>query len=363
MVHEQPTATWHRVATAGTGPGARSSHGLSVVGEKLWLIGGEKRAREPAGMTAFSLDLGGWEAAGGQPLEWTARLPDEGRAPVSRVAHAQAALGPHIYVFAGRQGVDEEVALGDFWRFDTATGAWEEVAGSGDVPEARSYHAACAAGGKLYVFGGCGAGGRLADLHEFDPATGAWTRLPDPPGLAGRGGPTLEAVDGGAALLLFSGFPGKESKDCLLYRIADRAWEVLYDPAEGAAPKAGAPPGSAAAWGALEPRSVCASFAVGGGHGVVVVGGEVAPSSLGHAGAGGFTDEVLLLDSAGDLRHVEVAGADGLPAPRGWGAACAISGAAGLVFGGLTGTDEDPTRLGDCWVLQLEGAGAGPARG
>ncbi len=47
-------------------------------------------------------------------------------------------------------------------------------------PPRRSYAAAASAGGKLYIFGGCGEGctGRLNDLWEFDPAANRWRQLP-----------------------------------------------------------------------------------------------------------------------------------------------------------------------------------------
>ena len=46
------------------------------------------------------------------------------------------------------------------------------------MPQPRSYHAAAVASGRLYVFGGCGADGRLNELHAYDPATNEWQQLP-----------------------------------------------------------------------------------------------------------------------------------------------------------------------------------------
>jgi hypothetical protein len=67
------------------------------------------------------------------------------------------------------------------------------------APPARSYHAMAAAGGKVYVFGGCGAAGRLADLWRYDPAAAAWEALPAPPaGVLPRGGAALVATSEGA---------------------------------------------------------------------------------------------------------------------------------------------------------------------
>lgn len=59
-----------------------------------------------------------------------------------------------------------------------SAGTWMKLDSMGDVPQARSFHVATAAGGKLYVFGGCGAGGRLNELHSYDPESNAWQQLP-----------------------------------------------------------------------------------------------------------------------------------------------------------------------------------------
>lgn len=203
----------------------------------------------------------------------------------------------------------------------------------GELPECRSYHSACSCGGKLYVFGGCGVEGRLKDLWVFTPETKAWKRLPDPPGIAGRGGPTLERIEETQTLILFAGFVGEETKDFLTYDIGSEEWTVHQPPA------------------AIEPRSVCQSFTLGSV--TVCYGGEIAPSERGHEGAGGFSSEILAISSE-EIKQIGAVGGSQQPPPRGWGAACTLSSKSGVIFGGLTGTDENPTRLDDVWVLTLE---------
>ena len=53
-----------------------------------------------------------------------------------------------------------------------------------------------AVGNELFVFGGCGAGGRLSDLYSYDTAEAKWTKLPPPSyaeeaAIEGRGGAFL----------------------------------------------------------------------------------------------------------------------------------------------------------------------------
>ena len=92
---------------------------------------------------------------------------------------------------ARRQGVSMgDHALGDLWCFNTETRVWTELK-CPDAPEKRSYHQMISVGDELFVFGGCGVGGRLSDLHSFNVTTKKWSRMPDPqyPGhIVGRGG-------------------------------------------------------------------------------------------------------------------------------------------------------------------------------
>ena len=168
-------------------------------------------------------------------------------------------------------------------------------------------------------------------------------------------------------LVLFSGFEGKESKDFLSYSVDSDKWMVHSKP-QG-----------------LEPRSVCSSFTISSsalgensnanvGEGeekqelVVVFGGEVAPSERGHEGAGSFSDEVFVLNSSGEVQTVDVAIAETKerinnndeaaksrekPEPRGWAYGASLTPNSGIFYGGLTGDDKNPTRLGDTWILTL----------
>ena len=68
-------ARWFKVeglsSTSESGPGVRSSHGMSAVEGKgegnhneVWVVGGEAKAREPAGMDVFCLKVGEGEGEG-----------------------------------------------------------------------------------------------------------------------------------------------------------------------------------------------------------------------------------------------------------------------------------------------------------
>lgn len=186
---KQIKATWTQVETTNN-PVSRSSHGISVIGfgtdsPKLVAFGGEHEPRVAIDSTLHALTLDAGNALKGN---WEV-VEAKGTAPPTRVAHAQVVLNDTLYIYGGRQGIAmEEKALGDLWKFNWSDKTWVEVTCTGDIPEARSFHRLIAAGELLYCFGGCGAPGRMSDLHSFDPKTSAWTKLPAFDKIKGRGG-------------------------------------------------------------------------------------------------------------------------------------------------------------------------------
>jgi hypothetical protein len=198
----------------------------------------------------------------------------------------------------------------------------------------------------IYLFGGCGAtSGRLADLHRFDLSTGKWRDLGKSTLLRGRGGPCLLPLDGGRKLAVVAGFAGEETNDGHIYDVAAGKWEAApMEKLRG-----------------LRPRSVCASASFPELGACLVFGGEVDPSERGHEGAGGFANDVVVLDgSTGDLLETVPApppsegGSASFPWPdcRGWSDAAAAAFEDEMyMFGGLSGDDANPRRLDDLWRL------------
>jgi hypothetical protein len=253
-----------------------------------------------------------------------------------------------------------EKAMSDVWRLDCSVPAgreaWSPVAAAAadGGPEPRSFHRMVAAGGRLYVFGGCGASGRLADLHSFDPSRASFEKL-SCSDLRGRGGACLVALAGGTKIGAVAGFAGEETGDGQVYNVASGAWEdaLAY---------------SSRGLSGMTPRSVCVSASFPSLGIAVVFGGEVGPSDRGHEGAGNFANDLVVLrESDGTLLATVPAPpppsaggeepADPWPCPRGWADAASIDRGDGTgsmyLFGGLTGDDANPTRLGDLWRLDI----------
>lgn len=304
----------------GSGPGARSSHAVTLVGRKAYAFGGEHEPRVPVDNHLHVFDL--------EALAWSA-VPASGDAPPPRVGVTMAAVGDVIYVFGGRDADHNE--LNEFYSFDTRSGAWSLLSTG---PPHRSYHSMAADDRRVYVFGGCGVAGRLNDLWAYDVVDRKWTQFPPPgEGCKGRGGPGLAAVAG--KIWVIYGFGGVELDDVHCFDPIRREWAQVETGGDKPTP-----------------RSVFSTAAIR--KYVFVYGGEVDPSDLGHLGAGKFSGEMFALDTE-DLvwrRWVDAAAESGQhPGPRGW---CAY--AAGqwrgeeglLVYGGNSSSND---RLGDMFFF------------
>jgi len=332
-------------------PCARSSHGLSIVkhGTRLILHGGENIARTPLedeeATWAADLDkaTGTWQ--------WRRIVTDN--TPPARLAHAQAECNDTVYIFGGRAGITmDEKAMNDLWKLDASgkkgSEKWSLVepdAKSGPPPEARSFHRMISVGNSLYVFGGCSASGRLADLYRFDLVDKTWQNL-GTSSLRGRGGANLMPLASNIMLAVVAGFAGEETADGQRFDITLNEWdeELLTESLKG-----------------MRPRSVCVSASFPSVGSSVIFGGEVDPSDRGHEGAGGFENDVVILKEASGeyVETIKASTSEPWPENRGWSDGAALEnendGTGHLyIFGGLSGDDANPRRLDDLWRMDIQ---------
>lgn len=308
----------------------RSSFDLVSIGSNVFLYGGELKPRVPFDSEMYTLDV-----SLAEPV-WV-KLASNGDAPRPRVASTMAVVGDIIYLFGGREEANDSTALNDFFEYNTVTRTWgaQIAALGGSVPAPRSYHKMTAIGHEVYVFGGCSQTGRLNDLHVFDTITKVWKVLPTNEQISPRGGPNFAASSLGS-LIVVAGYSGNENDDIFVYQVSSKEWSTR-------------PPGQ------FRARSVCASTAMLDGHVLAVFGGEVNSSDLGHQGAGDFDNNLMFINiQTGIIIPSENVGSR-VPTPRGWNAMSAIASdkTRAVLFGGLTGNDANPVRLGDTWLLTL----------
>lgn len=312
----------HQLGQKGTGPGARSSHAIAVVGNKAYVFGGEFTPRVPVDNKLYVFDL--------DDLTWS--IADvTGEVPPPRVGVTMAAVGGIIYVFGGRDAEHKE--LNELYCFDTSTNKWALLSSGETGPAHRSYHSTAADDRRVYIFGGCGVAGRLNDLWAYDVKDGQWVGFPKPGETClGRGGPGLVVSEG--KIWVIYGFSGVELDDVHCFDPVSGEWALIETTGEKPTP-----------------RSVFST--VGIGKYAFLCGGEIDPSDLGHLGAGKFSSEVFAFDTETRIwkRWEDLADEGHHPGPRGW---CAFSAAQRegkdglLVYGGNSPTND---RLNDIFFF------------
>ncbi|GMP66533.1 hypothetical protein CsSME_00026854 [Camellia sinensis var. sinensis] len=314
---------WIKLEQKGSGPGARSSHAITIVGQKAYVFGGEFTPRVPVDNHMHVLDL--------NDLTWSV-AEVTGNAPPPRVGVTMASVGETIYVFGGRDATHTE--LNELYSFDTVTNKWTLISSGDTGPAHRSYHSVTSDDRRVYVFGGCGVNGRLNDLWAYDSAEKKWIKFPLPgENCKPRGGPGLAVAQG--KIWVVYGFSGVELDDVHFFDPVNEKWVQVETSGEKPTP-----------------RSVFST--VGIGKYIFISGGEVDPSDLGHLGAGQFSGDLYALDTETLVWQKwddSSNSGDNHPGPRGW---CAYAPGKRdeqpglLVYGGNSPSND---RLGDIFFF------------
>lgn len=311
----------------------RSSQILGIANRTAILFSGELKPRDPVDNAVLLVSLD--REAVPQINKYT--ITDN--APSPRVGSAGAVLADTFFIFSGRSGRDFITSETSLHAFHVPTQTWSMLDTLGDRPEARSYHAlAASADDKLFLHAGCSSSGqRLNDLWYFTRSKNVWTRLADAPGQP-RGGPSI-AVSG-EKVYRMGGFDGKAEVGGSLdvYDVTTDTWESISYQADGIE--------------GPSPRSVGAlvDVQVAGRSLLLYIFGEGQASSLGHAGAGNFWDDVWVHQvGSRDPVWSKLLLEGERPEPRGWFAA-ASAGSSAIIQGGLHTNNE---RLSDWWELTL----------
>lgn len=166
--------TWSQLTPTGGPPAGRGQHVAIVHGDKMYIYGGG------FSNTAGDVRNDTWEyniAAN----TWTQKADG----PSARRHPAAAVLGSAMYMSGGYSATPAK--LNDFWEYNIAANTWTSKATG---PSARFAHALVGSAGRLFLFGGGGAGSYLNDLWRYTVADDTWTQLSPtggPP--SGRYGP------------------------------------------------------------------------------------------------------------------------------------------------------------------------------
>ncbi|KAF5861534.1 hypothetical protein ETB97_012860 [Aspergillus alliaceus] len=320
----------------------RSSQTLSVIGDDVYIYGGELRPREPVDSAVYRIALDGNKALDNRLSATTGTSS----APQPRVGAASTTIGGIVYVFSGRGGtamtpLEEQ---GSFWGFDPSASTWSQVKPAdphSPYPVGRSYHTLTTNGkDTIFLHAGCSEKGRLCDLWAFNIFTRQW-RVLSPAPKPERGGTSIVYAEG--KLFRMNGFDGKTEQGGALdvYDPETNVWGTIPYQADGiSGPSA---------------RSVSCllSLKVSGKPSLVTMFGEHDPSSLGHQGAGKMLSDVWIFDIESQKWTEVRMDANNAPQGRGWFDADVTTAASQpsiIVQGGLA---ESNDRLGDMWRLDF----------
>ncbi|KAG5394685.1 hypothetical protein IGI04_024648 [Brassica rapa subsp. trilocularis] len=301
---------WVKVGQKGAGPGPRSSHAITVVGNKVYCFGGELKPtiHIDNDLYVFDLDTQEWSIA-----------PATGDAPFPCFGVSMVPIGTTIYVYGGRDDSRNTTAC-------TLTTRWR-TSGSCCLPSRKGFPVGATTLWPATT-------GKFTSLVALRPR--GWVEYPAAgEACKGRGAPGLVVVDGKVWVLF--GFDGNELGDIHCFDLVSGQWTAVETTGD-------VPPA----------RSVFP--AVSSGKYIVIYGGEEEPHELMHMGAGKLSGDIYRFDTETLVWEKVVDGTEEgkNPCPRGWCAfaVAVVNGEKGLlVHGGNSPTNE---RLDDMLLKCLE---------
>jgi N-acetylneuraminic acid mutarotase len=165
-VYDPAANSWAALSPMPVGAYVLRAH---AIGDKIYVL--------PAyGVGGFKNDLLEYDP---HTDTWSSKSPS----PTYRYEFASAVVNGRIYVIAGQGTIDDGPWVsGKAWSYkdrvsiyDPATDTWSV---GEHAPNAVAGASSCAAGGKIYVFGGSNASGKLASTLVYDTAANSWASGP-----------------------------------------------------------------------------------------------------------------------------------------------------------------------------------------
>ncbi|OCF43112.1 kelch repeat-containing protein [Kwoniella heveanensis CBS 569] len=217
---------WSTIETRGEQFPPLRAHTTTLVGDKLFIFGGGDGPSYSN--EVWILDTTTHRFS--RPVFGNAKMP----LPPPRRAHTTVLYRHYLVVFGGGNG---QAALNDVWALDVSdldNLTWTEWKTKGDVPQKKGYHTANLVGDKMIVFGGSDGHASFADIHVLNLHTRVWT-LVTTDVKHNRLSHTSTQV--GSYLFILGGHNGQTyAQDVLLFNLVTLQWETKI-------PKGVAPPG------------------------------------------------------------------------------------------------------------------------
>ncbi|TIA68523.1 hypothetical protein E3P91_04036 [Wallemia ichthyophaga] len=188
---------WLRVSITGGSPVGRYGHSMGVIGDKLYIHGGQVNGDFFSDIATFNLN----QLSMPGPCFWEFLEPANDPPP-KRTGHISVTYHDKIYIFGGTDG---QYHYNDVWMFDNSNSQWSELSCIGYHPVPREGHSATIVKDVMYIFGGRGTDGKdLGDLAGFNIPKRRWFAFQSMgPSPNGRSGQTMSTS--GESVFVFGG--------------------------------------------------------------------------------------------------------------------------------------------------------------
>ncbi|WRT63332.1 uncharacterized protein IL334_000237 [Kwoniella shivajii] len=217
---------WSTIDTRGDQFPPLRAHTTTLVGDKLFIFGGGDGPSYSN--EVWILDTVTHRFS--RPNIGTPKSP----IPPPRRAHTTVAYRNYLVVFGGGNG---QAALNDVWALDVSdlnNLNWQEWKTKGDIPQKKGYHTANLVGDKMIVFGGSDGHASFADIHILNLKTRVWTLITTE---VKHNRLSHTSTQVGSYLFIIGGHNGQTyAQDVLLFNLVTLQWESK-------SPKGVIPPG------------------------------------------------------------------------------------------------------------------------
>ncbi|XP_043811122.1 acyl-CoA-binding domain-containing protein 6 isoform X2 [Manihot esculenta] len=164
---------WMVLSVSGDKPTPRFNHAATVIGNKMFVVGGESGSGLLDDVQVLNFAQFTWTAISSKLYLSPSSLPL--KIPACK-GHCLVSWGKKALLIGGKTDpASDRISV---WAFDMETECWSLLEAKGDVPVARSDHTVVRASTVLILFGGEDAKRRkLNDLHMFDLKSLTWLPL------------------------------------------------------------------------------------------------------------------------------------------------------------------------------------------
>lgn len=175
LVSHVTESSWARVVYTGQPPAPRYHHSAVVFHNSMFIFGGYTGDINSNSNLRNKNDLYEYCFTTSQWIDWSDKII--GPLPPARSAHGATVHGNKLWIFAGYDG---NARLNDMWAIDLTNQnpQWEQINQLGDSPPTCCNFPVANVGDSMYVFSGQSGAKITNNLYEFKFKQKCWIRIP-----------------------------------------------------------------------------------------------------------------------------------------------------------------------------------------